>query len=172
MIVTPLIMVGITCAARIAASFAWYEEVDVAGILVLYLGMYILVEALAGICYLGSCFFDQSGKAMAFGGGITVWCFIASLLGMFGSEDMVSMGFVWKLAVLAAIAIVCYAAEDFPAPSLSARKKNTNPKPVRIWPMPATPLMAALAPEERAVPSTWVMPRTASMMAVRGTPIL
>lgn len=147
MIVTPLIMVGITCAARIAVSFVWYEEVDVAGILVLYIGMYILVEALAGICYLGSCFFDQSGKAMAFGGGITVWCFIASLLGMFGSEDMVSMGFgakaldvfnkmtlvglydvnsittigtdsvdmnfVWKLAVLAAIAIVCYAAGAF-----------------------------------------------------------
>lgn len=30
---------------------------------------------------------------MAFGGGFTVWFFLATLLGMFGSEDMVKMGF-------------------------------------------------------------------------------
>lgn len=144
LIVTPLLMVGITCIARLVASFAWYDEVDVAQTLVLYLGMYILVEAVAGICYLGSCVFDQSKKAMAFGGGLTVWFFLASLLGMFGSEDMVKMGFgaealdvfnhltlvglydvnsistigsgsldtafIWKLAVLAVIAVVCYIA--------------------------------------------------------------
>lgn len=69
------------------------DNVEVTKTLVLYLGMYILVEPIAGICYLGSCIFDQSKKAMAFGGGLTVWFFIASLLGMFGSEDMVKMGF-------------------------------------------------------------------------------
>lgn len=144
LIVTPLLMIGVTCIARLIASFAWYDEVDVAETLVLYLGMYILVEAVAGICYLGSCVFDQSKKAMAFGGGLTVWFFLASLLGMFGSEDMVKMGFgaealdvfnrltlvglydvnsissigsdsldtafIWKLAVLAVIAVVCYIA--------------------------------------------------------------
>ena len=29
---------------------------------------------------------------MAFGGGITVWFFLASLLGMFGSDNLVDMG--------------------------------------------------------------------------------
>lgn len=153
LIVTPLLMIGATCIARLAASFAWYEEVNVTETLILYLGMYILVEAVAGICYLGSCVFDQSKKAMAFGGGLTVWFFLASLLGMFGSEDMVSMGFgakeldifnrltlvglydvnsistvgsgsvdtafIWKLAVLAVIAIVCYIAG-----ALRFRKKD------------------------------------------------
>lgn len=93
LIITPLIMLAITCAVSLAASFAFLKEVNVAETIVLYLGTYILVEAVAGICYLGSCFFDQSKKSMAFGGGITVWCFLASLLGMFGYEDMVSMGF-------------------------------------------------------------------------------
>ena len=93
MVFAPLIMVGVTCIARLCTLFLMGDEVDVAETVVLYLGMYLIVEALAGLCYLGSCFFDQSRKAMAFGGGITAWCFIASLLGMFGSEDMVSVGF-------------------------------------------------------------------------------
>ena len=143
LVLTPLLMVGITCLVRIAASFAFLDSVNVSEVLVLYLGTYILTEAIAGICYLGSCLFDQSKKAMSFGGGLTVWFFLASLLGMFGSEDMVSMGFgadslgifnkltlvglfdiksistigsdnvdetfIWKLAILAVIAILCYA---------------------------------------------------------------
>lgn len=144
MLATPLLMIGITCAARLGASFIFLDDVNAKEIIVMYLGMYILVEAVAGICYLGSCIFDQSRKAMGFGGGLTVWFFLASLLGMFGSGDMVKMGFgaealdvfnkltlvglydiksistigsgsvdtafIWKLAILAGISIVCYAA--------------------------------------------------------------
>ena len=144
LIVAPLLMLAIVCAARLASSFVIFDEVNVIGTIVLYLGMYILVEAVAGICYLGSCLFNQSKKSMAFGGGLTVWFFLASLLGMFGSSSMVDMGigvealgifnkltliglydidsiatvgtgsvdtaFIWKLAVLAAIAMICYAA--------------------------------------------------------------
>lgn len=144
LIVAPLLMLAIVCAARLASSFVIFDEVNVIGAIVLYLGMYILVEAVAGICYLGSCLFNQSKKSMAFGGGLTVWFFLASLLGMFGSSSMVDMGigvealgifnkltliglydidsiatvgtgsvdtaFIWKLAVLAAIAMICYAA--------------------------------------------------------------
>lgn len=58
----------------------------------LYTGMYVLVEAVSGICYFGSYFFNRSRSSMAFGGGITVWFFLASLLGMFGSSDLVDMG--------------------------------------------------------------------------------
>lgn len=144
MILAPLVIVAIVCATRIASSFAFYDEVCVERIIMLYLGMYILSEAVAGICYLGSCLFNLSKRSMAFGGGLTVWFFLASLLGLFGSEDFINMGvgveqlgifnkltliglydiksiatigtdsldtaFVWKSAVLAVTAIVCYAA--------------------------------------------------------------
>lgn len=144
LIVTPFLMIAVTCVSRLIASHVFLDSVNTKTILALYLGMYILVEAICGICYLGSCIFNQSRKAMGFGGGITVWFFIASLLGLFGSKDMVKMGFgakqldyfnnmtliglydvkaistigtdsvntafIWKLAVLAVIAIVCYAA--------------------------------------------------------------
>lgn len=102
------------------------------------------MEAIAGICFLASCLFDQSSCSLAFRGGLSVWFFLASLLGMFGSKDFLELGFgaealnvfnkitlvglfnvnaittvgtgdvntdfIWKLGILAAIAVVCYAA--------------------------------------------------------------
>lgn len=144
LIVSPLLILMLVCISRIISSYVFFDEVNVTKIIVLYLGMYILVEAVAGLCYLGSCLFSLSKKSMAFGGGLTVWFFLASLLGMFGSDNMVSMGvgvdslsifnkltlvglfdidsigtigsdsldttFIWKLAILAAVAVVCYVA--------------------------------------------------------------
>lgn len=144
LIVAPFLIIVFVCAARLISSFMLFDEVNVAETIVLYLGMYILIEAIAGICYLGSCLFNQSKKAMAFGGGLSVWFFLASLLGMFGSSNMVDMGigvealgifnkltliglydidsiatvgtesldtaFIWKLVILAIIAVVCYIA--------------------------------------------------------------
>ncbi|MCD7830662.1 MAG: ABC transporter permease [Firmicutes bacterium] len=92
MIVMPFIMVGCGFLTRIAASVAFTGEVDVAKYLALYGGMYLLAEAMASICYLGSCVFNLSKNALALGGGLNVWFFLCSLLGMFGSETMVSMG--------------------------------------------------------------------------------
>ncbi len=92
LIAAPFLMIASVCAARLISSFMLFDEVNVAETIVLYLGMYILIEAIAGICYLGSCLFNQSKKAMAFGGGLSVWFFLASLLGMFGSSNMVDMG--------------------------------------------------------------------------------
>lgn len=92
MIVVPFIILSIVCATRIGTSFLFYDEVNVAGILALFGGMYILVEAVCGLCYMGSCLFSQSKKAMAFGGGLAVWFFLASMIGMFGSENMVNTG--------------------------------------------------------------------------------
>lgn len=142
MILVPLIMITIVCLSRIATTFIFYDEVNVSAIIARFAGMYILVEAVAGLCYLGSCLFSQSKKALAFGGGLATWFFLASLLGMFGSDTLLDMGvgveelgifnhltliglydidalgtvgtevvdtvFIWKLAVLAAIAILCY----------------------------------------------------------------
>lgn len=92
MIVVPLIVISIVCLSRIASSFVFFDEVNVLEIVVSYLGMYILIEAIAAICYFGSSFFNRSKNSMAFGGGLTVWFFIASLLGMFGSPSLVDTG--------------------------------------------------------------------------------
>ena len=92
MIIVPFLMLGIVCASRILSNQVIYGDPDVEKTILLYLGMYILIEAISGICYMGSCIFNYSRKATAFGGGLTVWFFLASLLGMFGAEDMVNMG--------------------------------------------------------------------------------
>ena len=142
MLVVPLLMIAVVCVTRIGTSFLFFDEVNVAGMIALFGGMYILVEAVCGLCYMGSCLFSQSKKAMAFGGGLAVWFFLASMIGLFGSENMVNTGmgveelsifnkltlvglydvtslstigtgnvdtaFIWKLLVLAAIAIATY----------------------------------------------------------------
>ena len=92
MVIAPLILMIIVCTARCASTKLFFGEVDVPEIAMMYLGMYLVTEAAAGICYFFSCHFNQSSKALAIGGGITVWFFLASLLGMFGSEDLVNMG--------------------------------------------------------------------------------
>lgn len=92
LLITPLLIITATCAVKVITTMAFFGEVNVATIIVSYLGMYLLVEAIAGICYFGSCFFNRSKNSMAFGGGLAVWFFLASLLGMFGSENMVNAG--------------------------------------------------------------------------------
>lgn len=92
MLVVPFLMIAVVCATRIGTTFMFYDEVNVPGILALFGGMYILVEAVCGLCYMGSCLFSQSKKSMAFGGGLAVWFFLASMIGLFGSENMVNSG--------------------------------------------------------------------------------
>ncbi len=92
MIVVPLLMLAVVFLVRTAAIFRFFGEVNIPQLLALYGGMYLLVEAMASICYLASCVFNLSKYAMALGGGLNVWFFLASLLGMFGSENMVKLG--------------------------------------------------------------------------------
>ncbi len=92
MIFVPLVMIGVVFGARVAAFEVIVGDVDVQQLLALYGGLYLLVEAMSSICYLASCLFNLSKYALALGGGLNVWFFLASLLGMFGSEDIVSMG--------------------------------------------------------------------------------
>lgn len=107
MIVVPLLMIAIVCATRIGTTFLFYDEVNVPGILALFGGMYILIEVVCGLCYMGSCLFSQSKKAMAFGGGLAVWFFLASMIGMFGSENMVNTGMgVEELSVFNKLTLV------------------------------------------------------------------
>lgn len=92
MVLAPLLLMIIVFAVRCASTKFFFDDVDVPKIAMMYLGMYLVTEAAAGICYFFSCHFNQSSKALAIGGGITVWFFLASLLGMFGTEDLVNMG--------------------------------------------------------------------------------
>ena len=92
MIIAPLVIIAVVCATRIGTTYLFYDEVNVPSILALFGGMYILIEAISGLCYMGSCLFSQSKKSMAFGGGFAVWFFLASMIGMFGSENMVNTG--------------------------------------------------------------------------------
>lgn len=92
MLLVPLVILAVTCCVKIATGIAILGDIDIPRTITLYIGMYLVVEAAAGICYLCSCIFNQSSKALSIGGGITLWFFLAALLGMFGSEDMVNMG--------------------------------------------------------------------------------
>ncbi len=92
MVVVPFIMICFGFVTKLAASQLIIGETDVAKYAALYGGLYLLTEAMASICYLASCIFNLSKYALALGGGLNVWFFLCSLLGMFGSEDMVNMG--------------------------------------------------------------------------------
>ncbi len=143
MIVVPLLIIAIVGTTRMISTYLFFDEVNVKSIIALFIGMYLLVEAVSAICYMASCVFSQSKKSMGVGGGLTVWFFLASLLGMFGLDMMVDMGmgaaelgifnkltliglydvealstvgtanvdtsFIWKLGVLLAITVFCYA---------------------------------------------------------------
>lgn len=107
MIIVPLLIIAIVCATRIGTTYLFYDEVNVPGILALFGGMYILIEAVCGLCYMGSCIFSQSRKSMAFGGGLAVWFFLASMIGLFGSENMVNTGMgVEELSVFNKLTLV------------------------------------------------------------------
>lgn len=92
MVFTPLVVMVIACALRIATTGYLFGEVHVDRVLCLYFGMYLLVQAIAGISFFCSCHFNENRKSIAIGGGFAVWCFLASLLGMFGSEELIRMG--------------------------------------------------------------------------------
>jgi len=92
MLVVTLLIMGIVCGVKCGLNEQIIGDVDWEATVVKFAGMYVLVEAVSAVCYLGSCLFNRSSRALTFGGGITVWCFIASLLGVFGSDKLVEMG--------------------------------------------------------------------------------
>ena len=107
MIIMPFIMVGCAFITKLIASNVIVGEVDAAKYAALYGGLYLLTEAMAGICYLASAVFNLSKYALALGGGLNVWFFICSLLGMFGSENMVNVGMgVEELGMFNKVSIV------------------------------------------------------------------
>lgn len=58
----------------------------------LNLGLFVTVLGLGGVCFLGSCLFNRSRDSLAFGGGISIFSFIANVLAIFGSTTFVNLG--------------------------------------------------------------------------------
>jgi ABC-type transport system involved in multi-copper enzyme maturation permease subunit len=75
LLAVPLLLIAVTGGSRIFTTYLFYDEVNVKAQVALFAGMYVLVEAVCAICYLGSCLFSQSRKSVGFGGGLTVWFF-------------------------------------------------------------------------------------------------
>lgn len=109
---------------------------DYADLALLNLGMFITLFAMSGISFLASCWFNRSKHSMSLGGGLNMFFLVATMLGLFGSEvlpsivrldslnffnfctiisffDDMSMiagttEFIYKLAILCVIGVVCY----------------------------------------------------------------
>lgn len=106
-------------------------------VLLFNLGEFITLLAISGICFLSSCWFNSSKKAMSIGGGLSMFFLVSTILGLFGSKVIPSairieamnffnyisiislfdtmsiingtLAFLWKWAILIAIAGVTYA---------------------------------------------------------------
>lgn len=100
------------------------------------LGAFVVLFAMSGLNFLASCWFDRSKKAMALGGGISIFFLVATMLGLFGSPvipsvvrigalnnfnyvsiislfDVISIlnqtnDWIWKLGILLVIGAVGY----------------------------------------------------------------
>lgn len=102
----------------------------------LNLGAFLVMFAMSGISFLASCWFNRSKYSMSIGGGLNMFFLVATMLGLFGSEvlpslirlnalnyfnyfsiislfDVISIlnktgTFIWKLAILVVVGVVCY----------------------------------------------------------------
>lgn len=111
-------------------------ELTYTKLLLINIGAFLVMFAMSGISFLASCWFNRSKRSMALGGGLNMFFLVATMLGLFGSPvlpsivrmkaldsfnyvsiislfDVVSIldgtwGFVWKLAVLLVVGVVCY----------------------------------------------------------------
>lgn len=49
-------------------------------------GNFMVCLAVSGICFLSSCYFNKTNQAIGIGGGLTIFFFICSILGLFGTK--------------------------------------------------------------------------------------
>ncbi len=105
-------------------------------LLLLNLGAFIAMFAMSGISYLTSCWFNRTKYSLGIGGGLNIFFLVATILGLFGSSAMPSVvrldslnffnyvslislfdvtsilngtvAFIWKLAILLGVGIICY----------------------------------------------------------------
>lgn len=115
-----------------------FTPVTMAKLLLFNAGAFLSTMTLGGIIFLASCIFNRYKHAVAAGGGFAVLTLVATILGLFGSDAIPSMmrmeslnffnyfslvtlfdvnsivagttTYIWKLAILAAVTIVCFGA--------------------------------------------------------------
>ena len=115
-------------------------DLTIGKLLLINLGAFSVLFAMSGINFFTSCYFDRSKKAMALGGGLSMFFLVATMLGLFGSPvipsvvrisalnnfnyvsiislfDVVSIldgttDWIWKLVILAAIGVLGYILGD------------------------------------------------------------
>jgi ABC-2 type transport system permease protein len=115
-------------------------DLTIGKLLLMNLGAFITLFAMSGINFLTSCYFDRSKKAMAIGGGLSMFFLVATMLGLFGSPvipsvvrisalnyfnyvsiislfDVVSIldggtAWIWKMAILLIIGLLGYILGD------------------------------------------------------------
>ncbi|HEY8443444.1 MAG TPA: ABC transporter permease subunit [Clostridia bacterium] len=126
-----------TITSVVCLMFVKEMSISYAEMLLLNLGAFITMFAVSGICFLASSWFNRSKLSMSFGGGLSMFFLVATILGLFGSNvipsairieamkyfnyvsvislfDAISiMGgtltFLWKFAILLAIGAAAYA---------------------------------------------------------------
>ena len=60
-------------------------------LILINLGAFVTMLAISGINFLCSCIFDRSKRAMAIGGGVSIFFLVATMLGLFGSPVIPSV---------------------------------------------------------------------------------
>ncbi len=62
------------------------QSLPVTHVLGYSLGNFMVCLAISGICFFSSCYFNKTNQAIGVGGGITIFFFICSILGLFGTK--------------------------------------------------------------------------------------
>lgn len=73
--------IGIACGSTDLTS-----SLPIGDISLYALGNFTVTVAVSGICFLSSCWFNKTNKAIGVGGGLTIFFFICSILGLFGTS--------------------------------------------------------------------------------------
>ncbi len=81
-------IVGCCCLAAIDLTST---SITFGKLIMMNVGAFITMIAIAGINFLTSCWFDRSKRSMALGGGLSMFFLVATMLGLFGSPVVPSV---------------------------------------------------------------------------------
>lgn len=87
-----VIYLGVTVVDMVTHMIGNFSTFNPLRTFLLEFGSCSAMIAIGGIAFMASCVYSRARKAMAIGGGIAVWCFLAAVLGLFGSKTFVSLG--------------------------------------------------------------------------------
>ncbi len=77
----------------VVSQYIGYGEVDVLEVLLMNIGGLVTILSIAGIAFFASSLFNLSRHSLALGGGLAVFFFLTKIMGLFGSDNFVNMGF-------------------------------------------------------------------------------